>query len=79
MFLTLFCTNSPNPSLCHSWEYDLSSWDQAAGALLVREAGGKFTNLAGEEWQVRDRKVCATNGKVHDAILASLREANVVE
>lgn len=68
-----------NGRLTCYWEYDLSSWDQAAGALLVREAGGKFTNLAGEEWNVRDRKVCASNGKVHDAILTSLKEAKVVE
>lgn len=68
-----------NGRLTCYWEYDLSSWDQAAGALLVREAGGKFTNLAGEEWNVRDRKVCASNGKVHDAILASLKEAKVIE
>lgn len=30
------------------WEMDLSPWDFAAGMLLVREAGGRATTLAGE-------------------------------
>jgi len=31
------------------WELGLSPWDMAAGALLVREAGGLVGDLAGEE------------------------------
>ena len=30
------------------WETKLSAWDFAAGMLLVREAGGKATDIAGE-------------------------------
>lgn len=68
-----------NGRLTCYWEYDLSSWDIAAGALLVKEAGGRFTNLAGDDFNLRNRKMIATNGKVHDEILKVLREeANVV-
>ena len=31
------------------WEYGLSSWDIAAGILLVREAGGAITDIDGGE------------------------------
>ena len=68
-----------NGRLTCYWEYDLSSWDISAGALLVQEAGGRFTDLAGEDFNLRTRKICATNGKVHDEILRVLREeANVI-
>ena len=60
------------------WEYDLSSWDIAAGSLLIQEAGGKFTDLEGNDFNLRNRKVCATNGSVHDALLKVLNEAGVI-
>jgi myo-inositol-1(or 4)-monophosphatase len=61
------------------WEHDLSSWDVAAGVLLVREAGGKFTTLAGDDWTLRNRKIMASNGQtgVHDEILKVLQEAGI--
>ena len=59
------------------WEYDLSSWDVAAGSLLIREAGGKFTNLSNDEWTLIERKICASNGLVHEEILDSLNEVGV--
>ena len=68
-----------NGRLTCYWEYDLSSWDIAAGALIVQEAGGRFTDLSGEEFNLRTRKMIASNGKVHDEILRVLREeASVV-
>jgi len=61
------------------WEYDLSSWDVAAGGLLIREAGGKFTDLDGIEWDLRTRKIMASNGQgsVHEEVLECLKEAGV--
>ncbi len=35
----------------------------------VKEAGGKITNLSGEEWRFHDTDLLASNGKVHDEIL----------
>lgn len=63
-----------NGRLTCYWEYDLSSWDIAAGALIVTEAGGRFTDLAGEDYTLRTRKMCASNGNVHDEVLRVLRE-----
>jgi myo-inositol-1(or 4)-monophosphatase len=66
-----------NGRLTCYWEYDLSSWDIAAGALLISEAGGRFTDLSGAEFDLRTRKICASNGKVHDEILAALNGAGI--
>lgn len=68
-----------NGRLTCYWEYDLSSWDISAGALIIQEAGGKFTDLEGNDFTLRTRKICATNGKIHDDMLRVLRdEAGIV-
>ena len=48
------------------WEFGLKSWDTAAGILLVREAGGKVTNLSGEPYRPGDLECLASNGLVHE-------------
>jgi myo-inositol-1(or 4)-monophosphatase len=67
-----------NGRLTAYWEYDLSSWDIAAGALIITEAGGKFTDLAGDPFALRTRKIVASNGKIHAELLAVLNDAGVV-
>lgn len=66
-----------NGRLTCYWEYDLSSWDIAAGALLVEEAGGRFSSLKNENFTLSERRICASNGKVHDIIIETLNEAGV--
>jgi myo-inositol-1(or 4)-monophosphatase len=51
------------------WESDLKPWDIAAGALVVAEAGGRVTTLAGDPFQSRSGQVLATNGRLHDAMV----------
>jgi myo-inositol-1(or 4)-monophosphatase len=65
-----------NGRLTCYWEYDLSSWDISAGALIVKEAGGRLTDLEGNDFDIKNRKICASNGhpNVHDEILRVLRE-----
>ena len=54
------------------WEHKLQRWDVAAGGLIVREAGGRVTDRdAGESWR-SGRALVATNGAIHDAVLALL-------
>jgi len=48
---------------------DDKPWDIAAGMLIVREAGGKITNLKGDEATVNDSKTIASNGKLHSQLL----------
>src|SRR5258708_5599489 len=54
------------------WEIGLAPWDMAAGALLVREAGGLVGDLAGEERFLDSGRVVASNAKIFAAILKAL-------
>lgn len=55
------------------WELALNSWDLAAGALLVREAGGRLTNLTGGPFDLATGDVLATNGRIHAAMAKVLK------
>jgi myo-inositol-1(or 4)-monophosphatase len=55
------------------WEQKLQPWDVAAGALIVAEAGGRVTDLAGQEFQSRAGNVVASNGRIHDQMLETIR------
>jgi myo-inositol-1(or 4)-monophosphatase len=46
------------------WEFGLNSWDSAAGMLIVKEAGGRVTNLEGRPYHPGDRSILATNGLI---------------
>jgi histidinol-phosphatase len=52
-------------------EPELNLWDMAALDIIVREAGGQFTSLAGEPGPWGANAV-ATNGRLHDAVMAYL-------
>lgn len=48
-------------------------WDTIAGALLVREAGGKITDYCGDAWTHESEDLVATNGQIHDQLIAITR------
>jgi myo-inositol-1(or 4)-monophosphatase len=48
------------------------SYDVVAGALLVREAGGRITDFRGDEWNPGKDDFLASNGKIHDKIVELL-------
>ena len=52
------------------WEQDLKPWDIAAGTIIVEEAGGRVTDFAGEPASARRSQILATNGKIHEEMLA---------
>ena len=54
-------------------EPDLKPWDLGPLDLLVREAGGTFTNFHGESGP-HGVSAVSTNGLLHDAVLARLNE-----
>ena len=56
------------------WEHGLNAWDVAAGSLLVEEAGGHVSAMNGEPFDLRVRDVAASNGLIHEDLLAALRE-----
>ncbi len=54
------------------WELHLSPWDVAAGAALVRAAGGRITDQrGGEEWLFGGHLV-ASNGLLHEPLRTAL-------
>ncbi len=56
------------------YEHKLEAWDSAAGYLIVEEAGGRLTDFSGNKFSVYQPHVLATNGKIHDEMLAILNK-----
>lgn len=55
-------------------------WDHAAGCILVEEAGGMVTDLAGKPLDftqgktlLKNKGVIATNGKLHDIVMSAVK------
>lgn len=52
------------------YEHKLEAWDSSAGYLIVEEAGGKVTDLQGHKFSPYQHGIIATNGKIHDKLVA---------
>ncbi|WP_417694368.1 inositol monophosphatase family protein [Roseibium sp.] len=57
------------------WEYDLNSWDIAAGALIVKEAGGYVSETDGKQGFLESGNIVAGNEIAHKHILRLLKAA----
>jgi myo-inositol-1(or 4)-monophosphatase len=57
------------------WERKLKPWDVAAGALIAREAGATVTNTRGGPFDPHVGDVVASNGAIHEALIAELEAA----
>ena len=62
-------------------DYREKIWDQAAGSIVVEEAGGRVTDLSGKPLDfshgrtlATNRGVLATNGKLHEVLLEGLKQ-----
>ncbi len=56
------------------WEFNLNSWDTAAGVLMVEEAGGKVTRFDGSPFNIDSSETLASNGLVHPALIKEFQE-----
>jgi len=56
------------------WELRLAPWDFAAGMLLVREAGGRVTDLTGQDAPL-DHSPIVAGGALHAWLLATVTAA----
>jgi 3'(2'), 5'-bisphosphate nucleotidase len=61
-------------------DYREKIWDQAAGSIVIEEAGGRITDLDGRPLDfshgrtlAKNRGILATNAHLHHAVLAALR------
>jgi len=73
LILRLLSAEQPN--------YREKAWDQAAGSLVVEEAGGRATDLSGKPFDfthgrelIDNRGVLVSNGRLHEAALRALRQ-----
>ena len=55
------------------WEMGLSKWDMAAGALLIKEAGGLVGGLTGEDDWYETGDIVAATPKVFPQLLESIK------
>ena len=56
------------------WEFGLSPWDMAAGALLIAEAGGLVSDMRGEAGYLVSGNIIAGTPKVFAPLLNLIRE-----
>ena len=57
------------------WAVRIHPWDVAGGIVLIEEAGGCVTRLDGSPYAI-DRPDClASNGRLHDALVAAVQQA----
>ncbi|MFQ5829902.1 MAG: inositol monophosphatase family protein [Candidatus Methylomirabilia bacterium] len=56
------------------WELRVGPWDVAAGALMVKEARGRVTDLVGAPLDLDNPRIVASNGMIHQEMLAVLKE-----
>ncbi|SCA62660.1 Inositol-1-monophosphatase [Chlamydiales bacterium SCGC AG-110-P3] len=61
-----------NGSIDGFWYRGLKIWDIAAGALIVREAGGKVTNYRGKSPDWTGGEVIASNDRIHNELIEAL-------
>lgn len=66
-------------SLDGFWELDLESWDMAAGALVIREAGGLVTLANGKPFTPYQRSILASNRTIHAEMLEVLRGSTTAQ
>jgi myo-inositol-1(or 4)-monophosphatase len=57
------------------WELYLAPYDVAAGAIIVREAGGTVTDLDGGDGWLFGGQILASNGAIHRDLLALVGNA----
>jgi myo-inositol-1(or 4)-monophosphatase len=78
--LSVRCDGAASLDLCHVaagwldgyWENSIEAWDIAAGALIVKEAGGCISLTNGKPYDPYRHSILASNGHLHQAMLELL-------
>jgi myo-inositol-1(or 4)-monophosphatase len=56
------------------YEYGLNSWDVAAGAFIVKQAGGRITDFSGGKNYIFGRELIASNTLIHLEMLTTIQQ-----
>lgn len=70
----LDCTWTAMGRLDGYWEFGVKPWDVGAGALIVREAGGRVTSVEGDEDFLAGDSIVVSNSLLHEQMLLVLGE-----
>ena len=55
------------------YEMNLKAWDVSAGLIILQEAGGKVSNIDGNEYVLFENKyIVASNTKIHEELIRNL-------
>ena len=60
------------------WEQNLNPWDTAAGALIAQEAGAVITDFSNSPFDIYEKEILATNGKIHKEMLSLLELKDII-
>ncbi|MBD2019947.1 3'(2'),5'-bisphosphate nucleotidase [Leptolyngbya sp. FACHB-36] len=67
-------------------DYRENIWDHAAGAIVVEEAGGRVSDMDGKPLEfskspklLHNRGIVASNGSIHDAVLAAIQRTDSLD
>ena len=60
------------------WEQNLNPWDTAAGVLIAQEAGAVITDFSNRPFDIYEKEILATNGKIHNAMLSLLELKDII-
>jgi myo-inositol-1(or 4)-monophosphatase len=58
------------------WERYIKPWDTVGGAAVLTAAGGRVTDVDGAPFDPQNGRVLASNGRVHDAMVALIAAAH---
>lgn len=56
------------------FEKALNPWDLAAGALLIKEAGGVLSDFDGKVFSIYNKSIVAANPKLHIKLIDTIKE-----
>lgn len=55
------------------YEMNLKAWDVSAGLIILQEAGGKVSNINGNEYTLfEDKYIVASNSHIHEELIKNL-------
>lgn len=52
---------------------DVNIWDVGAATIILREAGGKYSDFQNKNLKLNLKKIIASNGKIHKALLKTIK------
>ena len=54
------------------WQKDLNLWDVSSGVLIIKEAGGRLSEIDGKNWTTTSKNILASNSLIHDKLIENL-------